>query len=513
MILVSLLPARDILGARLPAIPELRVARCNDKPLRPERDFVLYWMIAFRRIHWNFALDQAIEHARELRKPLVILEALRCDYPWASDRLHRFVLEGMAEKLRKLDGSAVQYYPYVERRVDEGKGLLVALADRACVVITDDFPCFFIPHMIQSAAKQLPVRLEKIDSNGLLPLRASDQLFSTAYEFRRFLQKNLPAHLSHFPEANPLAQLDLPKPLALPTEITRRWPCASLKWLEDPAQLNALPIDHKVASATERGGESAAAEKWSEFLSKKITGYADLRNDPDQQTTSGLSPYLHFGHISAHQIFHDLMSREKWTEAKLSHRADGSRQGWWGVSPPVEQFLDQIITWREVGFNFSSHREDYDRYESLPDWAQKTLKKHSRDERPFVYSLKQFAAARTHDPLWNAAQCQLASEGRMHNYMRMLWGKKILEWSETPGEALETLIELNNRYALDGRNPNSYSGIFWCLGRYDRPWGPERPIFGNIRYMSSDNTARKLHVKNYLAKYGGTKSISGRLED
>ncbi len=131
----------------------------------------------------------------------------------------------------------------------------------------------------------------------------------------------------------------------------------------------------------------------------------------------------------------------------------------------------------------------------------------------YVYSLKDFAAARTHDPLWNAAQRQLSREGRMHNYMRMLWGKKILEWSETPEQALEYLIELNNRYAVDGRNPNSYSGIFWCLGRYDRPWGPERPIFGNIRYMSSDNTARKLHVKNYLKKYGEQAALFGDNED
>ena len=169
----------------------------------------------------------------------------------------------------------------------------------------------------------------------------------------------------------------------------------------------------------------------------------------------------------------------------------------------AEQFLDQFVTWRELGYNFSSHRPgDYDSFESLPDWALETLATHARDERAVIYTLKDFASARTHDALWNAAQRQLVSEGRIHNYMRMVWGKKILEWSRTPEEALEIMIELNNRYGLDGRNPNSYSGIFWCLGRYDRPWGPERPIFGKVRYMSSENTARKLHVKEYLEKYG-----------
>jgi deoxyribodipyrimidine photo-lyase len=501
----------------LPAVPEIRVEACNDQPVRPDQDFVLYWMIAFRRTHWNFALDHAIARAHELKKPLVILEALRCDYPWASDRLHRFVLDGVAEKLRNLAGSGVHYYPYVEPAVGEGKGLLASLAVHSCLVITDDFPCFFLPHMIRSAAKQLPVRLEKIDSNGLLPLRATDQLFSTAYAFRRFLQRNLPAHLSHFPKADPLARLELPKLRTLPREIIHRWPPATLAWLENSQSLAELPINHQILPATgpaaARGGEAAAHKQWREFLTRRIDEYSEVRNEPSQEGTSALSPYLHFGHIAAHQMFHDLMSREKWSEAKLAHRADGSRQGWWGVRPPIEQFLDQFVTWRELGFNFSSHREDYDRYESLPEWAQTTLQKHSRNERRWIYSLKDFAAARTHDPLWNAAQRQLSTTGHMHNYLRMLWGKKILEWSETPEQALEILIELNNRYALDGRNPNSYSGIFWCLGRYDRPWGPERPIFGTIRYMSSDNTARKLHLKDYLRKYGEQKTLYREIEN
>ncbi len=149
-------------------------------------------------------------------------------------------------------------------------------------------------------------------------------------------------------------------------------------------------------------------------------------------------------------------------------------------------------------------RDDYDQYESLPDWAQATLAKHAGDPRKFVYSLAELAAARTHDPLWNAAQRQLLADGRMHNYLRMLWGKKILEWSPSPRAALSQMIELNDKYALDGRDPNSYSGIFWTLGRYDRPWGPERPIFGTVRYMSSDNTARKLDVKGYLARHGAS---------
>jgi deoxyribodipyrimidine photo-lyase len=262
-----------------------------------------------------------------------------------------------------------------------------------------------------------------------------------------------------------------------------------------------LPIDHRISASPTRGGEAAARATLRGFLNRPLARYSELRNEPDEDASSGLSPFLHFGHISPHQIFSELMKRERWSDRKLALRAAGRRAGWWGVSPAAEEFLDQLVTWRELGFQASSHSLDYDRYESLPSWAVATLEQHARDERSESYTLKHFAAARTRDPLWNAAQCQLLAEGRIHNYLRMLWGKKILEWSPSPRAALETMIELNNRYALDGRDPNSYSGIFWCLGRYDRPWGPERPIFGKVRYMSSENTARKLRVKKYLQKY------------
>lgn len=488
-------------------VPEIRIRARNKAEVRADGDFVLYWMIAFRRTKWNFALDRAIEWATELKKPLVILDALRCNYPWASERIHRFVLDGMAEKAEELAGSGIFYYPYVETEVGGGKGLIEAIAEHACVIVTDDFPCFFLPRMVKKASEQIVVKLEAVDSNGLLPLRAATTAFPTAYAFRRFLQKQLPMYLAETPKAHPLGRLGLPKFDSLPNKILRRWAPTSAARLRDAQFLAELPIDHRVQAAAMKGGEHAAQEALREFLSDRLDQYSEMRNEPGQEVTSGLSPYLHFGHISSHQIFAELMRREKWSDEKLALRPTGSKEGWWGVSAAAEAFLDQVVTWRELGFNLSSHREDYDQYDSLPAWAFATLKKHARDERQSVYTLKDFAAAQTHDPLWNAAQRQLSSEGRMHNYMRMVWGKKILEWSRTPQDALEIMIELNNRYALDGRDPNSYSGIFWCLGRYDRPWGPERPVFGTVRYMSSENTARKFHVAGYLKKYGEDKTL------
>jgi deoxyribodipyrimidine photo-lyase len=486
----------------LSKVPEIRIAAMNAAPVRAEGEYVVYWMIAFRRARWNFALDRAIEWARELKKPLWVLDALRCDYRWASDRIHRFAMQGMADNARAFAETRVLHLGYVEPSAGAGRGLLEALAERACVVVTDDYPCFFLPRMVRAAAKKLSVKLEAVDSNGLLPLRATTEAFPTAYAFRRFLQKNLPTHFADMPKAAPLSRLDLPVTKTGLSDILRRWPMRSARELENPATLSALPIDHGVGCVATKGGENAARGLLSDFLRERLAGYSEDRNEPDEEGASGLSPYLHFGNISSHEIFAELMKREKWSEKKLALRATGSREGWWGVSVPAEAFLNQFVTWREVGFNFTQHRNDYDAYESLPDWARKTLATHARDEREYVYALDEFASAKTHDPVWNAAQRQLVSEGRMHNYLRMLWGKKILEWTRTPKDALAVMIELNNRYALDGRDPNSYSGIFWSLGRYDRPWGPERPIFGTVRFMSSENTVRKLRLKNYLRKYG-----------
>jgi deoxyribodipyrimidine photo-lyase len=433
----------------------------------------------------------------------VVLEALRSGYQWASDRHHVFIIEGMRDNAKRFETADVLYYPYLEPKPDDGKGLLAALGEDACIIVTDDFPEFFLPRMIAAAASQLSVLLEKVDSNGLLPMRAADHAFPTAYSFRRFLQKTLPAHLAFLPEPDPLAGTALNTLKSLPTKITSRWPKASVRLLKaDTSALSSFPIDHIVKRTNIRGGPMAAQMTLKRFLEDRLPSYTDLRNHPDEDATSGLSPYLHYGQISVHQVFHDLMAQEGWTAEQISPTATGARQGWWGTGESAEAFLDELVTWRELGYNMCLHRSDYDRYESLPDWAQKTLEEHVGDSRSYIYTLDDFEHGRTHDSLWNAAQKQLLLEGRIHNYLRMLWGKKILEWSKTPREALEIMIHLNNKYGLDGRDPNSYSGVFWVLGRYDRAWGPERPIFGKIRYMSSENTARKVHLRDYLKRYG-----------
>ena len=487
------------------AVPDLRIRAANDLATRADGGFVLYWMIAARRRLANFGLQRAVELGCELGKPVLVLEALRCDYRWASDRLHAFVVQGMADNLVEFGDAGVTYHAYVEPEPGAGDGLLEALGAEACAVVTDDFPCFFLPRMVAAAAARVPVRMEAVDSNGLLPMRAADKVFSRAFDFRRFLQKALAPHLSHFPVGDSLRGYDLGA-AALPAGVAERWPAADEGLLTgDVEELAVLPIDHEVGPGVLHGGPRAAGKALRAFLTERIDRYGAERSHPDSDSPSGLSPYLHFGHISAHQVFAGLAQREEWTRERIVDTKKGQR-GWYGMGEAAEAFLDELVTWRELGFNFTSQRDDYDQYESLPEWARKSLEKHAPDARSHVYSLDEFAEGETHDRVWNAAQRQLRETGVMQNYLRMLWGKKVLEWSRTPQEAMAILIELNNRYALDGRNPNSYSGISWVLGRYDRPWAPERDVYGVIRYMSSDNTVRKLKMKGYLAEWAAGES-------
>jgi len=484
----------------LPKTPEIRIRKLNGLAPAPGRNFVLYLMTVSRRLSWNFALDRAVEWAQELSRPLLIVECLECGGRWDSERSHAFVLAGMAQNAKTAARKDVSYYPFVEKSAGESDGLLTALAARACVVIGDDFPLKETRR--KWAARDFPAPVELVDSNGILPLREANRVFPTAYAFRRFLQRELLRHLDDFPQGAPFRGKKKPALRKLSAEITKRFPPADPKLLATHAHaLAKLPIDHQVQEANIHGGPAAAQKTWRSFLYDKLPRYIDDRNQPEADATSGLSPYLHHGHISPHQIVAELLDHEDWDETKLASTTRGQKQGWWGLTPAAEAFLDQLITWREIGYNFCALRDDYEAYESLPDWAQETLETHASDRRPDVYDLPELESAHTHDPLWNAAQTQLAREGRLHNYLRMLWGKKILEWSPSPKDALEAMIHLNNKYALDAPNPNSYSGLLWCLGRYDRPWGPERPIFGKIRYMSSDNTRRKLYVKDYIRKY------------
>lgn len=481
----------------------IRDRALRDVPPRQPAGYVLYWMHTARRSSWNFALDRAVAWANALALPLLVLETLASDEPWACDRFHRFVLDGMRDNQQSFDACGIAYYPFIGATGASVAELVDALATQAALVVTERES---IPgaHGVARVSSRVEARVEDVDTHGILPLEASraDQPFAAAYAFRRHLQRLLPSHLGH----RPLAERDIaPKirrPAAqLPARVADRWPRVASEQLAVGADARIYPIDHRVAPIKASGGAVAAAAHLEQFVEELLSQYSERHSHPDDAVTSALSPYLHFGHISAHQIVWRVLDHEGWTPSRLSTKASGAKAGWWGVSPSAEAFLDQIITWRELGFHEAAVNPAFDRYDALPNWARRTLETHRSDPRPHLYSLDQLDRGATHDPLWNAAQCQLRTEGRLHNYLRMLWGKKILEWTPSGPDALAVMIELNNRYALDGRDPNSYSGILWVLGRYDRPW-PERPIFGTIRCMTSASTSRKLRVAQYLARYG-----------
>lgn len=482
-------------------IPAARLDIVRDTPLQPDGAYVLYWMVATRRLGYSFALARAVELATALRRPLLIFEPLRVDYPWATARAHRFVLDGMAEHARRLAGSPIGYYPYVEPAPGAGKGLLAALADRACAVVTDRSPAFFYPQLLAAGARQIGARLEAVDDVGLAPLGATDRQFGTAYAFRRWLQQILPEHLDRIPPPDPLANASIP-PLegGIPAEIAARWPLADAALLEgDATLLSRLPIDQAVSPTGLRGGTASARTRLDRFVAHGLAEYGS-RRDPLTDPHSGLSPFLHFGQISTHEVLLRVAEQEGWRPDLVATTARGNRAGWWGMREPAEAFLDQLITWRELGFHAAARDPLYRTYEGVPEWARATLEAHAADRTP-SYALDALDAAASDDHLWNATQRQLRTDGTVQSYLRMIWGKRLLEWGPDPATAFAWAVELNNRYALDGRDPNSYSGISWCFGRYDRPWGPERAIFGTVRYMSSANTGRKMRLKGYLERY------------
>ncbi len=515
--------------------PALRIALLNDAPVRTAAAdgaegaaFVLYWMTAFRRLEWNPALERAVAWSRHLGLPLLVFEPLRIGYRYQNLRHHRFCLDGMEEHASRLEGQRAGYFPYVEPEAGRGKGLLQALAKRAALVVTDDAPHFFLPRMRAAAAEHLSVRLEAVDGNGILPLRQPGRDFTTAHSFRRHLHKHLPPWLEEGPAEHPLSGAPLPafgdpgQPMRVRLEavvgeaITGRWSPTPSELLAD-RELSALPLDRSIPPVPFRGGRKEALRRLGLFLEGGLSGYAEGRNHPDRNHATGLSPHLHWGHIASHEIVHALLDQEGYRPALLAaqvrdRKADGRREGWWGLSADAEAFLDQIITWRELGvhdvFRHVQAGTDPEAWETLPAWARATLEHHAGDPRPHRYDREAFAAARTHDPLWNAAQRELREVGTIHNYLRMLWGKKILEWTESPREALSVMIELNHTWGVDGRDPNSTSGIMWTLGRFDRGW-PERAVFGTVRSMTSASTRRKVELNDYLARFGADNPKKG----
>jgi deoxyribodipyrimidine photo-lyase len=475
-----------------------RLRRLNDAAVASGGDYVLYWMQAYRRLERNHALDYALRCAEELRKPLVVYEGLRIDYPWASRRHHRFVLEGMRANAARAAELGLSYWPFVEAAKGQGRGLLLRLSERACLVVTDDFPGFIVPAQAEALARKAGVPVFAVDSNSIVPLSLLGPPVSAAAHLRPRIHKAFAEAWPHRAAARPRVPDAATKRVKAPFDTWRAKDVAAF--------VDALPLDPTVPPVEGMpGGAPAARVRLREFVKKRLRGYAEERSEPRAPAeghASGLSPYLHFGHVSIEEVVEAaLATTGRWAPDELRLHNRGKREGFFCDDPDVNAFLDEAMTWRDVGFQWHwSRLADAASLETaLPSWALQTLGAHAADPRPRVYSSEELESGATHDPLWNAAQRELVATGTMHNYLRMLWGKKVLEWSASPAVAYRTLENLNNKYALDGRDPNSYTGILWCFGLFDRPWPPERKVLGSVRYMSSENTARKFDVAPYHA--------------
>jgi len=476
-------------------------------------EYVLYWMTSARRPAWNHGLDHAIDLAREHDAPLVVIESLALQHKWANDRISTFVLQGMIDNREAFLGSYVTYIPYVETKQKEASGLLKGWLKRAKACVIDDFPTYYPLHVLTTALTIKPCEIHAVDSNGFMAMRAQGRDFKTAHSLRRHLHKTITEHMHEFPHARPLERAEGLPMLAKSTvaeifEATNT-PMTPYEFLWRVGEggdigrdaLSTLAIDHTVQPVvSKKGGHLEAKRRWREFFKERLDVYHEIRNEPEREGASGLSPWLHFGHISVHRILHDVFEAHGWDVTLANPPHNGRREGWWGLPQPVEAFLDQIITWRDIGFIHCAMVDNHTSYESLPDWAKETLDEHRADPRPAVYTLEELEQAKTHDDLWNAAQTQLLQDGMIQNYLRMLWGKKILEWSPDPETAMAWMIALNDRWALDGRDPNSYTGVGWVMGKFDRGW-TERAVYGKVRCMTTPSTKRKYRTSRYIERY------------
>jgi deoxyribodipyrimidine photo-lyase len=514
---------------------DARVRAANDRPPNTKGKYVLYWVQMFRRLHSNHALDHALRLAAGWKKPLVVYEGLKLNYPWAAARHHQFILQGMRDNAAAAKRLGVSYWPFVETPADAGRGLVKRLVGDACAVVTDDYPAFIVPAQNRALAAKAEVPVIAVDGNGLVPLAKLGPPVAAANHLRPRIHKLFAEAWGHRAAAEP----------AVPKGVGKKLDPPFAPW--DPKQdiprfVAGLPLDQTVPPVPGvEGGSVAGRAALADFVARKLPRYADGRNNPDdpaRNAASALSAYLHYGHVSAQEVAEAALGPD-WTPAAINPKTR-NKDDFFCRDPNVNGFLDEAVIWRDVGYHWNFARlranpgverpgvswqaggvpqynfETFDFSPGgertldvvLPEWAKATLAKHAGDPRTHLYRLDEFEAGETHDELWNAAHRQLVATGRIHNYLRMLWGKKVLEWSRTPAEAYRVLEHLNNKYALDGRDPNSYSGVLWVFGLFDRPWPPERPVFGSVRYMSSENTARKFNLSGYFEYVNGLRPAS-----
>lgn len=453
-----------------------------ERSTRGER--VVYWMQASVRVRDNLALAWAQREARDRGLPLDVLFCLDAAYPEANARSFSFLLDGLEDVSRGLEALGLTLTVALSPAVPA----VVAAGNRAALMVFDRAYLPFARRQRWDIAQALPCPVIMAEDNASVPVR-------TVSEKEEWAAATLRPKLMRLASLEP----PLPRPLTdgalgAPGRLAAELQDAGIAvWAGRPDRslVRTLNADPSVPATNLRGGETAAWARWEDFRDRKLEAYDRLRNDPNEDGTSGLAPALHFGHLSPVSLVEDLKKRGLWKEPTTFRKAG---------EDPVSKFLDEVLVRRELSFNFVLYNADHGRWEGLPPWARQTLTEHRDDRRAALYQRIDWEAARTHDPVWNAAQNQLVTTGVLHGYMRMYWGKKILEWSADPAQAYADALYLNNKYALDGRDPNSYAGVAWCFGKHDRPWG-ERPVYGLVRCMTAGGLAKKFDVEAYVRRF------------
>ena len=425
---------------------------------------VIYWMSRDQRINDNWALLFAQQLALEKNRSLAVVFNLLPKFLDATMRQYDFMLNGLIEIQRVLKKFNIPFFLLTGNPADEISKFVKEV--KGSILVSDFDPLKIKRKWKNEVSKKIDIPFYEVDAHNIVPcFYVSQKQEFGAYTIRPKIHKNLPGFLDDYPKLKKMKRSD-------------NLSSDSIDW---ESVYNSLKVDEKVKPVNWlKPGEAAAHKTLKKFIEKNLDNYDNLRNDPNANALSNLSPYLHFGQISAQRI------------ALIVNGLDNH--------PNAESFLEELIVRRELSDNFCYYNSNYDSFKGFPDWAKKTLNDHRKDEREFVYSLKKFGGGETHEDLWNAAQKEMINTGKMHGYMRMYWAKKILEWSKSPEEALKIAIHLNDKYELDGRDPNGYTGCAWAIGGlHDRAWA-ERPVYGKIRYMNRNGAKRKFDIDEYISK-------------
>ncbi len=433
-----------------------------------DNPYVVYWMQSSQRVFCNHALQYAIGEANKLEKPLLVYFGVTDHFPDANERHYYFMLEGLQEVQSELGRMGIQM---LIQKVSPEEGA-VGISSLASILVVDRGYLRIEKTWRSHVAEHVRCPVIQIESNVIVPVEhVSDKEEYAAATIRKKIHRLLPEY------AHPLEEAVLHY-----TSLSEKIPLDTICIDDISVALDQMDIDCSVKKSTRyTGGSRKARQLLDDFISNKLSRYSELKNEPGEDYVSNLSPYLHFGQISPLEIY-----------LRISEVGGEN----------ADSYLEELVVRRELSMNYVHFQKFYDSYAALPLWARTTLEKHLSDRRDYVYTLEELEFCKTHDSYWNAAQKEMVQTGKMHGYMRMYWGKKILEWSKTPREAFNIALYLNNKYLLDGRDPNGYAGVAWCFGKHDRPWG-ERAIFGMVRYMNDKGLKRKFDMDKYMRKVDG----------